>query len=88
MFLGQRIESPNSMSIRIEDDGLSFYFIFFHFSFIFSYLLFLFIERVQDKEDKSVTQSQKSHAHVIQRRVWKVLEQDKVIPHSNGMLAL
>jgi len=68
MFLGQRIGSPNSMSIRIKDNRLSFYFIFFYFSFIFSYLLFLLIERVQDKEDKSVTWSQKSHAHVITKK--------------------
>ena len=57
-------------------------------SFSFIFLLFFIFERVQDEEDKSVTQSQKSHAHMIQRRAWKVLEQDKVIPHSNGMLVL
>ena len=40
------------------------------------------------KKTKSMTQSHQSHAHMIQRRAWKVLEQDEVILHSNGMLAL
>ena len=35
-------------SVRIENNGLSFYFIFFHFYFIFSY----FYWKIEDKEDK------------------------------------
>ena len=44
------------VSVRIEDGKLGFYFIFFHFPFISFY--FFIIERVQDKENKSVTLSQ------------------------------
>jgi len=36
------------------------------FSFIFLLFSLIFYWRVEDKEDKSVTQSQKSHAHMIQ----------------------
>jgi len=45
----------NSNNIRIEDDGLSFY-------FIFSYFL---LESKRQRRQSTI-QSQKSHAHMIQ----------------------
>ena len=38
----------DNITIRIENNELSFYFILFYFIFIFSY----FFIRIQDKEDK------------------------------------
>jgi len=67
------IMSPFSLEelgiVRIENNGLGFYFILFYFNFIFSYL-------VENKTKKTkcdtikghMIWSQKSHDHVIQRR--------------------
>jgi len=40
------------MDVRIEDDGLGFYFIFFHFPLIFPY--FLLKEYKIEKRDKAI----------------------------------
>jgi len=72
-YFWEWLSSTIVVTVRIEDDGLSFhfilfYFILFYFPFIFSYF---FIEEYKMKKTKCDTvtghmiQSQKSHAHVI-----------------------
>jgi len=62
-----------SSSVRVEDNRLSFYFIFSYFSFIFSYF-FIYLKEYKTKKTKydtitdHMTQSQKTHTHVIPRR--------------------
>ena len=66
-----------------------FFYLFFYFSLIFySWKSTRWRKQKCDTITGHMTLSQKSHTHIIERRVWKVLEQDEVIPHSNGMLAL
>ena len=57
--------------VRIEDNKLDFYFIFFYFPLIFSYCLLKEYKIKKTKYDivtGHITWSQKSQAHMIQRR--------------------
>jgi len=77
VMLWLKLQSKN---VKIEDDGLSFYFIFFHSPFIFSY--FLLKSRRQRRQNVTkcdtvtspITWSQKSHAHIICENNKKILK--------------
>jgi len=59
------------MYVRSEDDGLDLYFILFYFTLIYSYFLLKEYNIKKTKCDTvtgHIMQSQKSQAHMIQRR--------------------
>jgi len=68
-------KSSNKHTVRIEDNGLGFYFILFYFP-LFS-LIFLLKSRKQKRQ--SVTWSQKSRAHMTQENNIEDSGKDEVI---------
>jgi len=56
--------------VRIENDGLGFYFILFYFTFIFSYLVENKMKKTKcDGVTGHIIWSLKSHDHMIQRNM-------------------